>query len=292
MTTTRILDLKPPELASLCGRTLLDSIRSSEGRTLLCETVVTSPPLLGDISNGELAAAMGADLLLLNIYDVYQPYIAGIDSTSPLEELKRRTGRCIGVNLEPVPAEQPDFPPSRRANRETARLAFDQGASFVVLTGNPHSGVDNETICKTLSEIKTELGDRLVVAAGKMHGAGVGEPVMTDNIAHAFLAAGADILLLPAPGTVPGVTLEQVWQWTNLAHRQGKLAISAIGTSQEGADLATIRHLALDAKKAGVDIHHLGDAGYFGVALPENIQAYSIAIRGRRHTFRRMAMRV
>lgn len=290
--TTRILDLRPPELSALCGRELLDSIRASEGRTLLSEIVVTSPPLLGDVSNGELAAALGADLLLLNIYDVYQPYIAGVDSPAPLEELKRRSGRCIGVNLEPVPPAHPAVPPSRRANRETARLAFEQGAAFVVLTGNPRSGVDNDTICKTIRDIRAEVGDRLVIAAGKMHGAGVNEPVMTDDAAAAFLDAGADILLLPAPGTVPGVTLEQVHGWTELAHKQGKLAISAIGTSQEGADVDTIRALALDAKRAGVDIHHLGDAGYLGIALPENIQSYSIVIRGKRHTYRRMAMRV
>jgi hypothetical protein len=40
---------------------------------------------------------------------------------------------------------------------------------------------------------------------------------------------------------------------------------------------------------AGADIFHIGDAGYSGIALPENIMNYSIAIRGRRHTFRRMA---
>ena len=42
-------------------------------------------------------------------------------------------------------------------------------------------------------------------------------------------------------------------------------------------------------KMAGTDIHHLGDSGYGGMALPENIQAYSIAVRGIRHTYRRMA---
>ncbi len=42
-------------------------------------------------------------------------------------------------------------------------------------------------------------------------------------------------------------------------------------------------------KMAGTDIHHLGDTGYFGMALPENIMAYSIAVRGVRHTYHRMA---
>ena len=73
------------------------------------------------------------------------------------------------------------------------------------------------------------------------------------------------------------------------AHSLGCLTITAIGTSQEGADIATIRQIALMCKMAGTDIHHLGDSGYGGIALPENIQAYSIAVRGIRHTYRRMA---
>ena len=40
-------------------------------------------------------------------------------------------------------------------------------------------------------------------------------------------------------------------------------------------------------------LHEVGlrhpHAGYGGMSLPENIQAYSIAVRGIRHTYRRMA---
>lgn len=76
------------------------------------------------------------------------------------------------------------------------------------------------------------------------------------------------------------------------AHRHGALTITAIGTSQEGADTDTIRRIALMCKMAGTDIHHIGDTGYTGMALAENIMAYSIAVRGIRHTYHRMAMSV
>lgn len=65
--------------------------------------------------------------------------------------------------------------------------------------------------------------------------------------------------------------------------------MTTIGTSQEGADEQTIKQMALYNKMAGADIHHIGDAGYNGIAVPENIMNYSIAIRGRRHTYTRMA---
>ncbi|MBA3291371.1 MAG: hypothetical protein H0U17_07750 [Actinobacteria bacterium] len=76
---------------------------------------------------------------------------------------------------------------------------------------------------------------------------------------------------------------------TAACHDAGALAVGTIGTSQEGADIATIRSLALVAKRIGVDVHHIGDAGYTGLAIPENIYAYSLALRGRRHTWNRMA---
>ena len=46
------------------------------------------------------------------------------------------------------------------------------------------------------------------------------------------------------------------------------LAMTAIGTSQETSVLATIREFALSGKRAGVDIQHIGDAGWGGIALP------------------------
>lgn len=41
-----------------------------------------------------------------------------------------------------------------------------------------------------------------------------------------------------------------------------------------------------------MDIQHIGDAGYSGVADPENLMALSIAIRGKRHTYYRMAQSI
>ena len=67
------------------------------------------------------------------------------------------------------------------------------------------------------------------------------------------------------------------------------LTLTAIGTSQEGSDPATIREIALMCKMTGTDMHHLGDAGYGGMALPENILEYGKVIRGVRHTYHRMA---
>ena len=248
---------------------------------------------------------MGEDILLLNIFDVQNPVIRGLPKTEPdqvIHKLKELTGRPIGINLEPVEqvlsSEDPEenmwaMTSGRKATLDNARKAADMGVNFILLTGNPGIGVSNTAIVQTLELYKKELGDRLILAAGKMHASGIltegAEKIITREDIAAFAAAGADIILLPAPGTVPGISMEYVRDLISFAHSLGCLTITAIGTSPEGADVNTIRQIALMCKMAGTDIHHLGDAGYGGMALPENIQAYSVAVRGIRHTYRRMA---
>ena len=301
----RILDCQSSDFAAMSRDELLAAIAGSEGRTIACETIGAIMPMLGDITNAEFAAAMGADILLLNMFDVQKPHIQGLPKTEPdlvIRKLKELTGRPIGINLEPVEqvlsSEDPDenmwaMTSGRKATMENAEKAVALGVDFILLTGNPGIGVTNEAIEQTLKRYKQAFGDKIILAAGKMHASGIltegAEKIVTKEDISAFADAGADIILLPAPGTVPGITMEYVKELVNHAHSLGCLTITAIGTSQEGADIATIRQIALMCKMTGTDIHHLGDAGYGGMALPENIQAYSIAVRGIRHTYRRMA---
>ncbi len=115
---------------------------------------------------------------------------------------------------------------------------------------------------------------------------------MNEEIAKRFIQAGADILLVPAVGTVPGFTDEELVAIVKVAHANDALVLSAIGTSQEGSSKEVIEQIAIRNKVAGVDIQHIGDAGYGGLATIENIYAMSVAIRGVRHTVARMARSV
>lgn len=303
----RMLDCVPSDFAAFTKADWLAGISGNEGRTIACESIGTVFPMLGDITNAEFTASLGADLLLLNIFDVQKPVIQGLPEVEPSEcvrELKRLTGRMIGINLEPVEDSfRPEAPDSmwkmsegRKATVENAKKACEMGVDMVLLTGNPGNGVSNQAITDTLRKLKKELGDRLILAAGKMHASGVlseaGEHIITGRDVEEFIQAGADIILFPAPGTVPGITMEYVRSLVAEAHSRNVLTMTSIGTSQEGADVETIRQIALMCKMAGTDIHHLGDSGYTGMALPENIIAYSKAIRGARHTYRRMAVSV
>ena len=303
----RYLDCSASDLVSMDRKELLFALRASEGRILVSETIAAVQPLLYNITNAELAASQGADLLLLNMFDVDAPAVGGMPATSAanetLRELQRLTGRLVGVNLEAVDADfanPHDAPWSMRKGRaatvDNARKLVAMGARFIVLTGNPANGVSNRAINSSLQAIKAAVGDQIVLIAGKMHSAGVvhegGAKIITHDDVAAFIESGADIVLLPAPGTVPGMTVDGVRELVEGIHQKGAMAMTAIGTSQEGADVSTIRQIALMCKMAGADLHHIGDTGYMGIALPENIFAYSVAIRGVRHTYSRMARSV
>ena len=299
----RLIDTTAQELTSYNKAELLTAISDSEGRTLATETIGTVTPMLVNITNAEFVASLGADLIMLNIFDVNNPIIQGLPQTSPedtIREVKRLTGRMVAINLEPAVIKDGqeesvwNLTTGRQATVENARKAADMGVDMIVLTGNPGVGVDNEAIIQALSRLKEAVGDRVILTAGKMHASGIiseaGEKILTEKDVEAFVDAGADVILLPAPGTVPGITMEYAGNLIRKAHEKGALAMTTIGTSQEGADEATVRQIALMCKMAGADIHHIGDSGYMGMALPENITAYSVAIRGKRHTYRRMAM--
>ena len=301
----RLIDTTARELTSYNKAELLTAISDSEGRTLAAETIGTVTPMLVNITNAEFVASLGADLIMLNIFDVNDPIIQGLPQTSPedtIREVKRLTGRMVAINLEPAVIKDGqeesvwNLTTGRQATVENARKAADMGVDMIVLTGNPGVGVDNEAIIQALSRLKEAVGDRVILTAGKMHASGIiseaGEKILTEKDMEAFVDAGADVILLPAPGTVPGITMEYAGNLIRKAHEKGALAMTTIGTSQEGADEATVRQIALMCKMAGADIHHIGDSGYMGMALLENITAYSVAIRGKRHTYRRMAMSI
>ncbi len=304
--TKRLLDTTARGLAEYNREQILDSIRASEGRVLAAEVIVSAMAAVHDVSNPEVAAAMGADVIVLNLLDVRRPAVDAIQVDDPanvVREVKRLTGRLIGVNLEPVDPQAdrvtddhfgPGGTSGRLATQDNVAAAVALGVDAIVLTGNPGMGVTNDSLLRAIGATRDAGGSGLVLMAGRMHAAGsasqAGSRIVDDRTLEGFVAAGADVVLLPAPGTVPGCHEAQVRGWVETVHAAGALTMTTIGTSQEGADVDTIRRIALMTKMTGTDIHHLGDCGLFGIALPENLVAYSIAIRGRRHTYRRMAM--
>ncbi|WP_288222106.1 haloacid dehalogenase-like hydrolase [uncultured Clostridium sp.] len=287
----RLISANASEILQMTAAELKQSIKASEGRTILSENVAPRESFIGDITNSEIARAFGADLILLNCVDVLNPCIFGLEvkeGSSFVDELHNLVGRPIGVNLEPVDLEADmaedlyTISKGRQANLETIKEIEKLGMDFVCFTGNPGTGVTNSQIEKTIRLAKENFSGLII--AGKMHGAGVNEPVADLKAVESFIDAGADIILVPAVGTVPGFDDSELKEVVRVAHEKGALVLTAIGTSQESSDEDTIKQIAIRNKICGVDIQHIGDAGYGGVAPFENIFAMSKAIRGVRHT--------
>lgn len=292
----RIFDLTKEDITKISRRDLVDCIRHSEGRSMMVENVVSAEPPFDLVSGAEIAASLGADFITLNCLDVFDPK-ANVNGAAnhqvkeyfTIEELKELSGRIIGCNLEPVPHDFSNIAIGRSVTRETVEEVVRLGLKYVMLTGNPGMQVSQETILDAIRLVR-EISDDLLIIAGKMHGGGIGNDYNLD-IVKDFSSAGADIVMFPAPYTTPGVTPEIAYQMMSAVHENNMLGLLAIGTSQEGAGEQYIEKVTMASKAAGADIVHIGDGGYGGLAVPENIIRMGMTIRGRRHQFKRMANR-
>lgn len=287
----RLLNCEASDFKTMNGKTLKQSILASEGRVVCSETVVSCQPYDSRMTNAEIAKSFGADLLLLNTFDCLMPKINGlnIQTDNPVETLKKLVGRPIGVNLEPIDTDADmledklQLAEGRRVNPSSLKAAEKLGIDFICLTGNPGTGVTNKAIAQAIQLTKKHFSGLII--AGKMHGAGVAENVVADKQTLAlFIESGADVILVPAVGTIPGFNSQELAEAVKFIKSKGALVMSAIGTSQESASKKVIEEFAIANKIAGVDIQHIGDAGVSGIAPPENIFALSKAIRGLRHT--------
>lgn len=297
MNQKRLLDFSASDFLSVRPMELKQAILASEGRTVMAENVASSSNFLAGVTNAELERAAGADLILFNALDLFDPQIVGIPDNieeSPVEWIKKAIGRPIGVNLEPVDIKasmneaRSEISIGRIVSPKTLKQANKLGFNFICLTGNPGTGVTNDAI-KHAIELSREHFDGLIIA-GKMHGAGVDEPVMNLEIAKQFVETGIDMLLVPAPYTVPYFMKQDLKEIADYvrSHNKGKsiedkvLLLTANGTSQDSSDSDTIKKIALASKACGADIQHIGDS-LNGICLPENIFALGQAIRGYRH---------
>jgi len=303
MIDKRLLDFSASDYLNATPIELKQAIFAAEGRTVLAENVPTRASYLEGVTNAELEKIAGADLILFNVLNVLNPKIYGVPKeyeNEPISWIKKAIGRAIGVNLEPIDPnaemseKRSEIDIGRIVSPKTLKAANTLSFDYICLTGNPGTGVSNEAIIKAISLSHKYF--KGLIFAGKMHGAGVSEPVMNLNIAKKFIEQGIDVLLVPAPYTVPLFTetdLQEIARYLrsfnkNKGIKDKVLLMTANGTSQDSADTETIRKIGLSSKAAGADIQHIGDS-FNGICLPQNIFALGEAIRGKRHQLRLIA---
>ena len=297
MIIKRLIGTYASDLQDLTREALKASILASEGRVVAAEDVVTTEPLIAGVTNAEMMTAFGADLILLNEFDVFTKKIKDFpDCENPIAEIKKLTGRPVGINLEPIDqlgdtiGDKVEISSGRKATAKAFKAAEALGIDFMLLTGNPSTGVTTASIKDSVKRCRKNFSG--LILAGKMHGAGVVEDILNIEDFKSYIELGADGILIPSVGTVPGITEIEVHGIVKEIKKLGGLVMCTIGTSQESADEDTIREFALSNKRVGADIHHIGDGAYGRMPIPENILKLGIVVRGKRHTYFRMAASV
>lgn len=306
MKVKRLIDCTFDEMQELNAIQLKESILRSEGRVICGQTNTLCLPHITGATNMEMVAAMGSDMIMVNTYHLKDnSYNVGLCGLT-FERIKELTRNLVGIYLEcPHNIDDNNLSESRKeyfagriATMENIEKALDIGANFIVLGGNPGMGTTLDVVIEATKKVKEIVGNRCLIMAGKWED-GVDEKVLGDPLADydtkdiikQLVEAGADVITFPAPGSRHGITVEIIRELVEYTHRLDAVALCFLDSSVEGADEDSIRLISLWMKQTGADIHTIGDAGYPGMPIPENIYTMSMAIRGRRFTFQRIAGR-
>lgn len=326
----RLLNCSPREMMALTSRELFEAIKMSEGRTVIALARLRGPNLVQYVSGPEMCAAFGADIVRFNGYNPREPIFPGLPSKEKGErsvyrdvqitlgkgwtarEVKELIGRPIATHLVVPPsiygAEKIDTGTASETEdennvaggtcvtEENIRLVVQQGFDILAITGH---GASQEDKLKAIRKIKEIAKDKLLIEAGVAHGPGLIyakdapmnlREIFTPDMAAEMVEAGADIIQYPAVGSLPGFTPEYCGKIIDAVHEAGALAMAGIHNSQEGADIETVKRIAIDNKIIGSDMYTIGDAALNeNMADPRVIMALCIAVKGMRHTYRRMS---
>lgn len=273
----RILNCRTHDFAKPAAASeLVQAIVASEGRVIMAEVAAGASPLYGEVTNGELLCAFGCDLLLVKGMNCRTQAIQGCEN---LAHFKALTGRLIGVSMEVLADPSLDDP--RACN--LSNLALLQEADFYCLTAYDKPGVTAERVIDALRQVRA-MTDKMILVA-KFYASGLAEP---QEYAR-YVLEGADGVIIPAPASCRGASEEKVACALEAVQAVGGVGITTLSSSQEGADEDTVRQIALASKRCGADMYNFGDAGVAGMADPQALYAFSMAVRGRRHTWVRMA---
>ena len=300
----RLINATKEEISQMSAMELKESIFKSEGRVVMGQHLLfAGHGLVRGVTNGELMKAFGSDMIMLNTFNFDD------DSTNvgmqglTVDELKSKVGVPVGVYMGcPKKGEVVDEKIYRLdgmlCTEEHVKKAIELDFDFILLGGNPGTGTSIEDVIVATKMVKEIVGDKIMIFAGKWEDGTyekvLGDPLAvydTKDVIRRLIDAGADVIDFPAPGSRHGISVDMIRELVEYVHtyKPGTLAMTFLNSSVEGADVDTIRLIALMMKETGADIHAIGDGGFAGMPDPENIKQLSISLKGKSYTYFRMA---
>lgn len=322
----RLLNCSPQEMLNLSASELKLAIRMSEGRTVSALARSRGNNYIQYVTNAEVCAKFGADIVYMDTYNPRSPQFVGLPSKNPEDDepfrevqlqlgkgwtakeirglIGRPIGACFNCELPSYGGQGIDTGFCDAKGGTVAgghldtwddfELLIDQGFNIIFVG----SWCEPTKLIEMTKEAVKRANGRVIVEAGVPHGPGLiyaqNEPfnlreLMTPDLAAALADAGADIVDIPAAGSLPGYSMEYIGKIIDVVHERKAIVNVGIHNSQEGTDIETIKRIAIDNKTMGADMYMLGDAGVNeNMGLPEVIKSMCIAVKGLRHTYRRM----
>ena len=296
----RMIDARASDFAQMDGAGLAKSIRTAEGRTVAAEVIATYESPVEGVSHGEICGAFGADILCLDRYDCKAPSIPGapheiVSGPTPLADYAKLTGRPVGINMicaDPTVAEQNTGQYYTEENFETV---VQQGVDLVFFYAIASDGGTIERQAEVVRNVRATYGDRVLIAGVPFYTQlepPTSEALLKEHetAVRTLIEGGCHMIGFPMPGTSQGWRIAETARLVDVTHEAGALAWLFITGSVEGAQESILQRLAMEAKMIGADAVRVDEAGLSGMPLAESVYAFSRALRGVRHTYRRMAM--
>lgn len=311
----RILDYTPKEILKLDKKTYLDGIRASDGRTVGAFMSPSAPNMIDKVSNLEACASFGADIIYLEYYNTNENQMPGLPSKNieddtindslrlqvgkgwTIEELKHLVGRPIGTGVLAARDENEystGLAKTMRFSKELIYSIKQKGFNHVMIAGD-----DQEAVLRAVEQTAKWVGDSLIIESGLIHGQGYVDDnypqsfnlreITSTDFVRELARAGADIVMVPAAGVTPSITTDYITELITAIHDEKALASAAVVQSVESALENTAQNIAIVNKMCGTDILYAGAGGLnASMPQPEFLQNLSIAVRGKRHTYRVM----
>lgn len=315
----RLLNYSPKEMLALTSEELFFAIKMSEGRVVEGMARSRGPNYLQHVTNAEVCAAFGCDIVHLDCINPQKLIFPGLPSKNPEDdkifseiqvpvgrgwiprEIRNIIGRPISMAL--MIEQESGIVESKALSSAGWALATDENIDIALNLGFDILGIHGwampEQFLSVIEKVVQKAHGKVLIEAGIPYGPGrvhgsQGPHNLRDMFEAEFAAnmvkAGAQIIQIPAVGSLPGFTSQHVGTMIDAVHAQGGLCSIGIHSSQGSTDISTIRRIGIDNKALGADIQLMGSTGMNeNVALPELIRALCIAIKGQRHTYRRTA---
>lgn len=250
------------------------AIAAAQGRTIMGEVVTSAQNKYAAISNVKLLNGFGTDMITLKKYDYLNYKMDKYQSYNNISSL-------IGLNYE-IKFDGVEL--DTFCDDHLDQIDFKH-IDYVVLTIYPQNTINLSDVKQSVENLRNRYSGFIFINFYVKNP----HQFKQDVIANLdWIKDVADMVSMPIPGTVYGITTDDAIEVVKAAHENGVLVAGTICTSQEGADSNVLTNLGTTAKMCGFDVHMFGDAAACDMPEEENIFEYSKIIRGKRHTYFRM----